>query len=332
MERQMPFYNMMSSNRKDPHRVSNVGRGLMIVFKALVSIALISYLLTGVSVPKAWQSATQLPVSTILAALLLLLGYAATSASRWFLVLHSLGSTMPKHEALRITYVSMFFNQFLPATVGADAIRIWEASRGGLRIAVAINSVLIERIVHLLGLSMTAAAMASAWSDGRIPVAMSGSLWVVSGVAVIAVICLCALDRVPLWQGSMLWRVSVKSLSGDLQGSLRSPAFVAAQLGIVALGLAVLSGAVFVLAIGLGIRIGFGDCVALMPTVLLVSALPVSIAGWGIREYAMSTVLAYAGVTAANALLLSLLLGVFVMIASLPGAVFWFVARTQLRN
>jgi len=67
------------------------------------------------------------------------------------------------------------------------------------------------------------------------------------------------------------------------------------------------------------------DCMVLMPPVMLVTTLPISIAGWGVREGAMVAAFAMVGVQADDALALSFLFGVTSIIFALPGGVLWLL-------
>ena len=53
--------------------------------------------------------------------------------------------------------------------------------------------------------------------------------------------------------------------------------------------------------------------------VVLVAGMPLSIAGWGLREGAMVAVFALVGVPMDGALLMSVLLGLLLLLISLPG-------------
>jgi len=61
--------------------------------------------------------------------------------------------------------------------------------------------------------------------------------------------------------------------------------------------------------------------------VLLISMLPISIGGWGVREGAMVLALRGFGIPTEEALLPSILFGLCAVTATLPGATFWILAR-----
>ena len=100
-------------------------------------------------------------------------------------------------------------------------------------------------------------------------------------------------------------------------------------VGLSAINFVVMVFMVYVLAMGLGITIGFGDLLVLVPPVILLSMLPISLAGWGVREGAMIVALGFVGVAQGNALALSFLFGVVNLLTALPGGVIWFVTGNR---
>jgi uncharacterized membrane protein YbhN (UPF0104 family) len=66
---------------------------------------------------------------------------------------------------------------------------------------------------------------------------------------------------------------------------------------------------------------------AIGPVLLLAHTLPISIGGWGVREAAAVALLGMTGVDATSALLVSIMFGVLLVLATLPGALFWLMLR-----
>ena len=89
--------------------------------------------------------------------------------------------------------------------------------------------------------------------------------------------------------------------------------------------------AIYTLARSLDIGISLLDCMILMPPVILLSLLPVSIGGWGVRESVMVFVLGLIGIASEQALLLSVLLGLAGMAISLPGWILWMTSPLDIK-
>jgi hypothetical protein len=63
------------------------------------------------------------------------------------------------------------------------------------------------------------------------------------------------------------------------------------------------------------------DCFVLIPLLMLFAALPISIAGWGVREGVMVAALSLLGVQAEKAVVLSVLIGCMALFNGLIGAI-----------
>lgn len=76
----------------------------------------------------------------------------------------------------------------------------------------------------------------------------------------------------------------------------------------------------FFFATDMGLPLFLLDCLVVIPPLVLISALPISIAGWGVREGVMVAALSLLGVRTEQALVLSLLLGFVALFNGLLGA------------
>ena len=74
-------------------------------------------------------------------------------------------------------------------------------------------------------------------------------------------------------------------------------------------------------------RVNFVDCTVLVAAVSLIVAMPISVAGWGVREGALIVVLGTIGVPAGDAVASSLLAGVASLIVALPGGLLLLVFK-----
>jgi uncharacterized membrane protein YbhN (UPF0104 family) len=70
----------------------------------------------------------------------------------------------------------------------------------------------------------------------------------------------------------------------------------------------------------------------LVPPVMLIATIPISIAGWGVREGALVLAFSYAGLAESDALVISVLLGVAYFAVGLIGGVVWLLDRGPRRR
>jgi hypothetical protein len=305
-------------------------RKIVFALKAAVSVFLIAYLLRRIGLGEAMVQASSLSLTAGAITVLIFWAYFLVAALRWSAILGGLGCSMAVGEAARITFVAAFFNQFLPATVGADAVRVWKAYRANIGGAAAIHSVVLERLANLALLAALAAVGATGAPGATVPKGVVDTLWALC----IAVTALCGmlmlLDRLPSRMLPMVLRTGASQVAADSRRVfLNSTVMVKVVVTAIA-NQALIVAAVVVLADSLSVSISVLELTALLPAIMLISALPISIAGWGVREYAMVTGLGYAGVPAASALVISLALATLGVLSSVLGGAFWLL-ETRVR-
>jgi glycosyltransferase 2 family protein len=172
---------------------------------------------------------------------------------------------------------SLLIGQALPSSVGGDAARtVMLARRTGALSAA--RSVICDRVLGFVSLAVLALPILPVIVNkiGIFPSILALCIMILATVAVVGLIV--SIRAFPLrdhWLG-----LQFTVLASDLRNSLSSDR---------AIGLALVSNLLGVLLIYvLGLAIGAGlrafDCLILVPPALLISALPISLGGWGVRE------------------------------------------------
>jgi uncharacterized membrane protein YbhN (UPF0104 family) len=124
------------------------------------------------------------------------------------------------------------------------------------------------------------------------------------------------------------WRIlrAVAKLAALTRQLAFTPRYMIPILALTIAGFIIFVFIVFWLATALHLEIRFTDCLLLVPPVLLVSVIPVSIAGWGVREGAMVVAFGFINVPPSAAFAVSVLFGLVIAAASLPGALLWLTS------
>jgi uncharacterized membrane protein YbhN (UPF0104 family) len=78
--------------------------------------------------------------------------------------------------------------------------------------------------------------------------------------------------------------------------------------------------------------VSFAQILFLTPPVLLIATLPVSIAGWGLRESSFMFAFAHAGLAQTDGLVISILFGAVSFIVGMAGGIVWVAYGLQLRQ
>jgi len=263
-----------------------------------------------------------------LACLLMLLQY-ATAALRWSLILRALEDRLPARKVVEIFLIGLFFNQALPSSIGGDALRIWRGYTAGLPLGRAVSSVLLDRALGFVALFVLA-AIGLPWSFALLhdqPLRWLTPALALAAFAGLAVLLL--LDRLPTaWRRFRLVR-GLAGLARDGRRVLLHPVTLGAMLAVgLASALAVVS-VFYALGAALGLELSMLSCLLLVPVVLTVTAVPVSLAGWGLREGAAIFLFGLVGMEQHDALALSLCYGLLAAATSLPGGIVWLLTRER---
>lgn len=257
---------------------------------------------------------------------LALAGQTLAGVARWRVVLRHLGARLSAGRATLIFLLGAFFNQCLPSSIGGDGARAWQAHRAGLPLSLTSRSVLLDRmagLVALLSLVAAGAPLFHAWGGDLRVVLVTLA---VGGSGLLAVAALAWWTRGGRPRGDGRLSQVVRALGADLRALWRKPA---TALTVLAWALVFQLGQIAVAwvgAIGLGVDLGPVEALVLLPVVLLVTMVPISLAGWGVREVAMVTALGVVGIAPASAVVVSLLYGLTLLVFGLGGGAAWWAS------
>jgi uncharacterized membrane protein YbhN (UPF0104 family) len=79
----------------------------------------------------------------------------------------------------------------------------------------------------------------------------------------------------------------------------------------------------------LGLRYDLVTYLAIVPPALVLTVIPISIAGWGVREGVLVSLFSLIGADRTVVLMMSLIYGMLLILASLPGLVVFLKSRRQ---
>lgn len=243
----------------------------------------------------------------------------AVGAERWRRLLEAVGLPRSYRSVLRVTLVGAFASNFLPGTVGGDAARVWLVGPGN-RVP-GLATVVVDRV------SLFACSVLFGWillPAASAPQSLVVALAAASLVAAAGVFAVTGAFGLTAHLGRRFGSRSEtvgRDLAGAARAVVRSPrvVIVALALGLVYQSLVV--GEVWLLAQAVSVEVPYAVLAVVTPPVLLLSVLPLSIGGFGVREVGYVALLAAVGVGTADAAVVSLLAGAVYAVASLPGAV-----------
>jgi uncharacterized membrane protein YbhN (UPF0104 family) len=314
-----PLFNTANLNRA-PARL-----GLSAV-KLLLSGGLIGYLVNRHGVHYDRFEGIDPVFSTITIAIVVL--QIALNTVRWRLILRHVADTAPPYRRLfGVYYASIFLSQILPS-IGGDLVRVLYGRTLGSTPGPLTISVILDRglaLTALLFIALLSLPFLNPFDQGNMVVRSVGL--VASGGLVTAYggcLAMRAMRVSRLWTRLPEWpRYLV--ISGIWALTSRTGMFRLIPLSAIVHLLSFV--AILLAARTVHVPLTFFVVLAIGPVLLLAHILPISIGGWGVREAAAVALLGMTGIDATSALLVSIMFGVLLVLAALPGAVFWLILR-----
>ena len=295
-------------------------RAAKLAVQLLASAALMWLLLSNIGIE---EVASKLRVHHAAAAALvvaLLAVQFGIGMLRWRMVCAALGVTVPgRRTMLGWVGMAVALSQVLPSSIGGDGYRVLALGRRA-GIGAATRTVVAERVVGLLTLS----ALALPLSLAALPQTESRLAFGVFAALSAAVLAAGAAAGVVArllarWTASRLIRLIAADIAVMYSKSILLPVF-GASAAIHALSVTIVVCVASALALD---EVLWWHAVLVVPGTLLVSAIPVSLGGWGIRESSMVFGLTAFGVSDAGALALSIGFGLTIVVAGVIGVILW---------
>lgn len=253
------------------------------------------------------------------------------SALRCVYVARVLGGALDLSTSLRAHFVGLWFNQVLPTSLGGDFIKM-AILRKPLGLSLAVRSAFLDRLSGLMFLLLATAITLPLYTrlfplHPDLVVAL-GVIAVGGGLTII--LCAWAAHRVakatilkpiilkfiqifsdiwefkkglPLWE--QVWTSAIVHFNGIVTYAL--------------------------LGFALGIDVSLITFLLIVPVVFLIALIPVSFAGWGLREVGAVWLFGMVGINKESALAMSVCFGILLILAGLPG-LYLFLSKALMRQ
>jgi uncharacterized membrane protein YbhN (UPF0104 family) len=313
------------------------------LLKIILSLGILTYLLSHVSLASFWEALLDARHNYLILAFLLYIVGQVLSAYKWRLLAKTLGFRRKFKRFLAYYFIGMFFNLFFLGSIGGDVGKAYllagrrdsrmragysilaERFTGGMALVTIAIIALISspsidviplwlKLIHWVGLDMEI-------SSPSIDVI---SLWLNIGLigACVAVWALVlTIPLLPFVPWLTRWASKIKL--GDFAVYWSHPRRMALVL-VISFCFQIINIMVFsLIGISLNLDVPLGYYFVIVPLVDLVSILPISISGIGVREGSYVGLLYLAGVETSQGLAFGLLGFLVVLAASLLGGIIY---------
>jgi glycosyltransferase 2 family protein len=310
-------------------------RFVLTVIKCAISGSLIYWILQGSNLSEIFSVVRSGDTPLLLLAFTLNFVSLYVSAYRWRVLLNAQGIDVPLLFLLKSCAVGVFFNNFLPSTVGGDAMRAYDSWQAGKNKASAVTVIFVDRFLGLLALMLFAlgAVMVSKELTASLPYLY---LWLVLITA--AMLLFVWIVFLPSrWMPTVIPEIRL-SLWPKLRIVLDNvlDAFVAFQGKKDALakglGLSMILQANVVMhyyffARGLNFSMPLYNFFLIVPLAVLIMTIPVSINAIGVREHTFAFFFTAFGVSKVEAIALAWLVYGVVIFQGVLGGIIYTLRR-----
>jgi glycosyltransferase 2 family protein len=315
-------------NREHRAKGRLVPRWLALLLKVGITAALISVLLLRIHPSSIVGTLKNFNASAIALVIVLVAMQAVIAGVRWHFILRLLDQPIGLARTIQLFWMGMFFASVLPGGIAGDGVRIWMLHQNSVSVTKAFSSVLLDRVIGLIGLMLLLAAdlpFATEVVPDRATRLLAAT---VIAFGVIALLLIPAVVRLPIWLAKNRFVASLESIGADLRNLSRSPANLCGLLVVSILAMLLNALAFYLLLRAASADVHLADGIALALIVILSLILPISIGGWGIRELATVVLFGGIGVPSNAAVAVSLVIGIIGIVVSLPGSLVW-LKQTQ---
>ena len=259
----------------------------------------------------------------LVAALLLQFSSTAVSAYRWQLIMQNLQFGQNFAFYWRSYFKGMFFNQGLPTSIGGDAVRMLDVAKLGFRKRDALYGVMVDRIIGL-GALLSLTLLAYLLSPNMLPKPVHRPILMIISLGAAGFFGIYIIHYFT-WLNRFPKLTVINTIAQRLHQALsfRRILLVVASLLIPFLALL----GFFATGWALGLEYSLMTYFALVPPALLLTVVPISVAGWGVREGALVSLFSLIGADKTAVLMMSLLYGITLIIVSLPGLITYLKGR-----
>ena len=294
------------------------------VIKIVISAALLTILVLSTDIREIGDALTGFRPIWIIPCLLVIAASVYVSAMKWGVLLKAQGVNVPVIRLFGYYTCGLFFNNFLPSSIGGDGARAILVGRDGGTVGGAA-SVIMERILATVTLSLLGllGAVFSKHVPTVVPVLMGVLLAVGAGLAAVQLTGWVP-KRLKTKEGKIasIWRTFAEK-SADIRKHPGAIVICLVESLVFQFLVALVVGTVIE---GLGLtRLPLPDLCMVVSASSVLAMVPVGLNGYGLREGTYAFLLAPYGFTTAQALTVSVLYALFVTLFSLAGGPLWLI-------
>ena len=216
-------------------------------------------------------------------------------AYQWYLLLRFQGIDYGYRASFRTYYSGMFLNNFLPGTVGGDALRVYEVHRNAEGLGKAVAATFLDRLIGFFSLSsMSLIAVAVTLWKGTLDESVFRHLLYAVGVifaCFVVILGLLLSHRLSTWTHSLVRWTGMKWLDDaytKIQDTISAYHARRGQMFFVILVSFLVQflriDVHWISSVALGIQVDPAFFFTFIPIIALAAVIPINVGGWGVPQ------------------------------------------------
>ncbi|MBI2300384.1 MAG: flippase-like domain-containing protein [Armatimonadetes bacterium] len=302
--------------------------------RLVVAAALVVWLLARARNREA-LSQVQVSVSTLAVCVVLYALCQALNCCKWGLILGSMAYPVRFGRLLRLYFIGMFANWFLPTSVGGDLVRMGYLTAEGVPFSIGALSVFMQRFTGMAAILLIGLVLGF---GGVLMAGATAGPWrgTLEGTAVLALVALGVAVALAVLEER--WRLGerlpaglgrpLKKVGAGLRAMGRAPLLLLAVVVLSVLFQSCMVGLNAILGAALGVRLAAVHWTWVVAVATVSEMFPLAPGGLGTRELTMASTLQQLGFAQGAAV--SLALQAAKLLTSLPGGVLMLVAARRV--
>jgi glycosyltransferase 2 family protein len=254
---------------------------------------------------------------------------------RWRMLMRPLMPVLSLGNLFGIYCIGLFFNLTFPTVIGGDVVKMYYAGKPSKSYAQSFAAAFLDRDAGMLAMMIIACVAVITYPVTVPGIPVTIIIWSVFAAFVVGNIAIFT-PRFHLMITNALHRfhlprvaLKIDMISNAFQIMGKHPAILFGALIISFINQLLVISVTWILALGLRLNLSPSYFLVFVPVITLISMIPISLNGMGLREYSFMSLFGAIGVPHASCIALGVISSIIVILSSLPGGIVYIFFRNR---
>ena len=290
-------------------------------FKLVLMLALFLLIIYQINFNDVLKYIKQINTSILTITTFLMLVTILLNAIRWRNILAAIKVNINFAQVFNLYFASLFTNIIVPGSIGGEALKIWYLHKNNISYNKAINSIILDRVSVIIATVIVVTIFGIYYLPIRSYVIKFNLLYFLLSLFLLLTTLFIIYRLYNKMSKPSLVLSFVKNAVQDIQFLFCNKQSICLVLAISLVCNLIYSLIFYLLTISLHSNINIYYFLIMIPIINIICYLPISYAGWGIRETSIMYGYYLFDIPKEIALVVSIVFGMQLIIGSLPGGI-----------